>query len=88
MDLRLHPKTDLNASGAVYCRVQGAIGTRKERLKILSGFVMHFTPTSASWQSRVERFFRGITVNRLRRGEFTSVAELVVGPAKPVTRCF
>ena len=40
-------------------------------------FVMHFTPTSASWLNMVERFFRDITVNRLRRGEFTSVPELV-----------
>ena len=40
-------------------------------------FNMHFTPTSASWLNMVERFFRDITVNRLRRGVFTSVAELV-----------
>ena len=40
-------------------------------------FVMHFTPTSASWLNMVERFFRDITVNRLRRGVFTSVGELV-----------
>jgi len=40
-------------------------------------FHMHFTPTSASWLNMVERFFRDITVNRLRRGVFTSVAELV-----------
>jgi transposase len=38
---------------------------------------MHFTPTSASWLNMVERFFRDITVNRLRRGVFTSVPELV-----------
>ncbi len=40
-------------------------------------FNMHFTPTSASWLNMVERFFRDITVNRLRRGVFTSVSELV-----------
>ena len=40
-------------------------------------FNMHFTPTSASWLNRVERFFRDISENRLRRGVFTSVAELV-----------
>ena len=39
-------------------------------------FNMHFTPTSASWLNMVERFFRDITVNRLRRGVFTSVPEL------------
>jgi transposase len=38
---------------------------------------MHFTPTSASWLNMVERFFRDISENRLRRGVFTSVAELV-----------
>jgi hypothetical protein len=37
---------------------------------------MHFTPTSASWLNMVERFFRDITTERLRRGVFTSVAEL------------
>jgi transposase len=40
-------------------------------------FHMRLTPTSASWLNMVERFFRDITVNRLRRGVFTSVAELV-----------
>ena len=39
-------------------------------------FHMHFTPTSASWLNMVERFFRDITTERLRRGVFTSVAEL------------
>jgi transposase len=38
---------------------------------------MHFTPTSASWLNMVERFFRDITTERLRRGVFTSVPELV-----------
>jgi hypothetical protein len=37
---------------------------------------MHFTPTSASWLNMVERFFRDITTERLRRGVFTSVPEL------------
>jgi transposase len=40
-------------------------------------FNMHFTPTSASWLNMIERFFRDITVTRLRRGVFTSVPELV-----------
>jgi transposase len=40
-------------------------------------FHMHFTPTSASWLNMVERFFRDITTDRLRRGVFTSVPELV-----------
>ena len=40
-------------------------------------FVMHFTPTSSSLLNIVERFFRDLKVNRLRRGLFTSVGELV-----------
>jgi len=40
-------------------------------------FHMHFTPTSASWLNMVERFFRDITTERLRRGVFTSVPDLV-----------
>ena len=38
---------------------------------------MHFTLTAASWLNMVERFFRDISENRLRRGVFTSVLELV-----------
>jgi transposase len=40
-------------------------------------FNMHFTPTSASWLNMVERFFRDLATERLRRGVFTSVAELI-----------
>ena len=40
-------------------------------------FKMHFTPTSASWLNMVERFFRNITTERLRRGVFTSVPDLI-----------
>ncbi len=40
-------------------------------------FHMHFTPTSASWLNMVERFFRDITTDRLRRRVFTSVPELI-----------
>lgn len=39
-------------------------------------FVMHFTPTSASWLNMVERFFRDLSENRLKRDSFTSVADL------------
>ena len=37
---------------------------------------IHFTPTSSSWLNMVERFFRDITENRIRRGVFRSVPEL------------
>lgn len=40
-------------------------------------FHMHFTPTGASWLNMVERFFRDLTTNRLRRGVFRDVMELV-----------
>ena len=49
----------------------------KEWLKKHPRFHVHFTPTSASWLNMVERFFRDLTVQRLRRGVFTSVPELV-----------
>ena len=39
-------------------------------------FKLHFTPTSASWLNLVERFFAEITRKRIRRGVFTSVAQL------------
>jgi transposase len=39
-------------------------------------FHLHFTPTSASWVNRVERFFAEITEKRIRRGTFKSVADL------------
>ena len=40
-------------------------------------FHMHFTPTSSSWLNMVERWFRQITDQRIRRGVFRSVAELI-----------
>jgi transposase len=44
-------------------------------------FHMHFTPTGCSWLNMVERFFRDLTENRLRRGVFRSVEELIVAIA-------
>jgi transposase len=41
-------------------------------------FHMHFTPTSASWLNMVERFFRDLTHNQLRRGVFRDLEELVM----------
>ena len=40
-------------------------------------FHMHFTPTSASWLNMVERFFRDLSENQLRRAAFRSVPDLV-----------
>jgi transposase len=40
-------------------------------------FQIHFTPTGCSWLNMVERFFRDLTQNRLRRGIFRNVEELM-----------
>ena len=48
----------------------------KRWLKRHKRFHLHFTPTSASWLNMVERFFAEITRKRIRRGVFTSLAEL------------
>jgi len=39
-------------------------------------FHFHFVPTSSSWLNMVERYFRDITENHIRRGVFHSVNEL------------
>src|SRR5262250_106072 len=41
-------------------------------------FHVHFTPTGSSWLNMVERFFRDLTQNRLRRGVFHDVEELIL----------
>ena len=41
-------------------------------------FHIHFTPTSSSWLNMVERFFRDLTQNRLRRGVFHNAGELIM----------
>jgi len=41
-------------------------------------FHVHFTQTSSSWLNMVERFFRDLTQNRLRRGVFRDVEELIM----------
>ncbi len=49
----------------------------KEWLEKHPRFHVHFTPTSASWLNMVERFFRSISMDRLDRGIFRSVPELI-----------
>ena len=39
---------------------------------------MYFTPTSSSWLNMVERFFRDLTQQRLRRGIFRDVVDLIM----------
>jgi hypothetical protein len=54
-------------------RTQPGLPLKKGRC----GTMTHFTPTSASWLNMVERFFRDLTVNRVRRGVFRSVPDLI-----------
>ena len=44
-------------------------------------FHLHFTPTGCSWLNMVERFFRGLTQNRLRRSVFPDAQELIMAIA-------
>lgn len=48
-------------------------------------FHMHFVPTSSSWLNLVERWFRNITTQRLRRGSFRSVEHLEQAIADYIT---
>jgi len=40
-------------------------------------FHIHFTPTNSSWLNMIERWFREITEDRIRRGTFRNVDELI-----------
>src|SRR5438309_5066489 len=40
-------------------------------------FHLHFTPTSSSWLTLVERWFRDLTAKPIRRGVFYSVPDLI-----------
>ena len=40
-------------------------------------FQLHFIPTSSSWLNLIERSFRELTENAIRRGVFHSVPELI-----------
>jgi transposase len=49
-------------------------------------FHVYFTPTSSSWLNMVERFFRDLTQNRLRRGIFRDVEELIMAIGEYIDR--
>ena len=49
----------------------------KRWLKKHRRFHLHFIPTSSSWLNMIERWFREITQNRIRRGIFRSVPDLI-----------
>ena len=60
-----------NYSTHKHARVQRWLATHKR-------FHVRFTPTSASWLNMVERFFRDLTQNRLRRGIFQDLEQLIL----------
>ncbi len=49
----------------------------KSWLKRHPRFHLHFTPTSSSWLNLIERWFRDLTQQRIRRDSFHAVEELV-----------
>ncbi|TWT59599.1 hypothetical protein Pan54_03070 [Rubinisphaera italica] len=49
----------------------------KACLKRHPRFHIHFTPTSSSWLNLIERWFAELSHNRLKRGVFNSVKQLV-----------
>ena len=49
-------------------------------------FHVHFTPTSASWLNMIERFFRDLTENRIRRGVFHDLEQLIMAVGDYIDR--
>ena len=49
-------------------------------------FHVHFTPTSASWLNMIERFFRDLTENRIRRGIFRDLEQLITAIGEYIDR--
>jgi transposase len=45
-------------------------------------FHVRFTPTSASWLNMIERFFRDLTTNQIRRGIFQDLEQLITAIGK------
>lgn len=76
IDRSTDPNLDIHIICDNYCTHKGK--RTKNWLERHKRFHLHFTPTSASWLNMIERFFRDLTVNRLRRGVFESVDSLVV----------
>ena len=59
-------------------RTRSGLPLKKGRAATMThDYPRHGAPTSASWLNMVERFFRDLTTERLRRGVFTSVPELI-----------
>jgi len=49
----------------------------QRRLENHKRFHVRFTPTSASWLNIIERFFRDLTANQIRRVVFQDLEELI-----------
>jgi hypothetical protein len=49
---------------------------------------VYFTPTSGSWLNMVERFFRNLTQNRLRRGVFQAWVSLASSGGGAISSSF
>ena len=58
----------------------------KRWIKRHQRFHVHFTPTSASWLNMIERFFRDLTQNRLKRGVFRDLEELIMAVEANIDR--
>ena len=51
-----------------------------------SRFHVHFTLTSASWLNMIERSFRDLTENRIRRGVFRDLEQLITAIGDNIDR--
>jgi transposase len=60
-----------NYSTHKHARVQRWLESHKR-------FHVRFTPTSASWLNMIERFFRDLTANQIRRGVFQDLEQLII----------
>lgn len=49
-------------------------------------FHVRFTPTSASWLNMIERFFRDLTQNQLKRGVFQDLEQLITAIGNYIDR--
>ena len=65
---------------ALHCIVDNYATHKKQEVKDWLAkhprFHFHFIPTASSWLNLVERWFRDITADRIRRDAFSSVADL------------
>jgi transposase len=71
---RAYPRRELHVVGDNYASHEHP--AVRARLAKHPRITLHFTPTSGSWMNLVEVFFGIITRQAIRRGAFTSVADL------------